>query len=458
MESSPSNYPEAFVCDQAGGSLEDESIDLDPPQEARASGSKPLGSAHVGDRGGAETTAVLRVDALPDRLADRILVAVSDHREQERMLKQLIGYEVLMAEDGPSLLASGDLSKVDAVVVDEAFPPWGGAEFCRRLRRDEKLAAVMVTMMVSREDGAGMEEALEAGAHEVLAKPYHPAELAARIRSMVQCYRHCAEVQRKNRVLGEALSDLCESEALLVQAEKLSVLGEMSAGIVHEINNPLNYAKTALYVLRRMVNAQQGSEKVEMLDVINDIDEGMERVGNIVGDLRSFASRGSSEKIGMSLRTVLRTARRILGERLALLRYVEEVPEDLRIQGNENKLCQVMLNFLKNGVEAIEMAGRSPQEAEIRVWARDLGSEVELCIRDNGCGMDSVDQRRILEPFFSRKENGKGMGLGLSICARILEEHRATLAVESELGGFTQFTIRFPSEQEYALGGRASED
>ena len=94
------------------------------------------------------------------------------------------------------------------------------------------------------------------------------------------------------------------------------------------------------------------------------------------------------------------------------------------------------------------MAGRSPEAAEMRVWAREAGSWVELHFRDNGCGIPEAEQRRIFEPFFSNKGDGLGMGLGLSICGRILEEHRAKISVRSEVGRYTQFTIRFPLEED----------
>lgn len=389
-------------------------------------------------------SAVVKDDS--QRGPGRLLLAFSSAATRDRLKAQLSEYEITVANDGPEALASRDLHQVDAILVDEALPPWGGPELCRRLQSDLSLAAVPVAIALSRESADGVEGALEAGAHEVLVKPFLPAEIRVRVRNLVQRRRSFKELETKNKILNEALSDLCESEAMLVQAEKLSVLGEMSAGIVHEINNPLNYSKTAMFVLQTLVKDLEGEMREEFEDVVGDISEGMERVGRIVRDLRAFATKGPIKTVELNLVSVVRTARRLLGDRLGTIRYMEDVPEELRVLGNENQLCQVALNILKNGVEATEMAGRSLDEAEVKVWAEEVGPHVELHFRDNGCGIPEADQARIFEPFFSRKSAGKGMGLGLSICGRILDEHNSEISIKSEAGKYTQFTIKFPQE------------
>jgi len=377
--------------------------------------------------------------------AGRVLLACSASPERGALISQLAGCELTVVEEANAALETG-IEGIEVVLVDEDLPPWGGPELCRRLLADKRLTGIPVAIVASRENEEAMEGVLAGGAHEVLVKPCHPAETRIRVQNMVQRHRNFGELEKRNRILKEALSDLCQSEAMLVQAEKLSLLGEMSAGIVHEINNPLNYSKTALFVLRSLVHTLEGGRREEFAEVVNDISEGMERVDHIVRDLRAFATQGPIRKVELNLVSVVRTARRLLGDRLGAIRYEEDVPEELRIRGNENQLCQVALNILKNGVEATEMAGRSQEEAEMRVWAREVGSWVELHFRDNGCGIPEGEQRRIFEPFFSNK--GEGMGMGLSICGRILEEHRAKISVQSEVGRYTQFTIRFPLEED----------
>ncbi len=379
----------------------------------------------------------------------QILIMTPSPGVPRDLLGQLTGFKTIVIPMDEGLSVPPEWREPDVILLDATQSAEGTAECCRSLRENEQLMDCPIVVALTPGTQPVLQECLEAGADEVLMTPCQPAELQVRLRNMMELHRNVAALGKKNHILNEALSDLCESEAMLVQAEKLSVLGEMSAGIVHEINNPLNYSATALFVLRSLVNDLDEEHREEFSEVIADIKEGMERVNHIVRDLRSFASRGTMETVELSLVSLVRTARRLLGDRLGTIGYKESIPEELRISGNENQLCQVFLNILKNGVEATELAGRSLEEAEVRVWTEVAGPWVDVHFRDNGNGIAPGDLKRIFEPFFSRKSKGKGMGLGLSICSRILDEHRARISVQSELGSHTQFTIRFPREDHF---------
>lgn len=382
----------------------------------------------------------------------RVLVAQTESRLRRLIVKELGDCRVLLARTGDEVLEMAAKMALDAIVLDVDLPPHGGIELCRRMRSMDALVDVPIAITTVRTNEASMSDAIAAGAHELLFKPFSRTELKIRIRNMVQTYQYLRELEGKNRTLNAALEDLCQSEAMLVQAEKLSVLGEMSAGIVHEINNPLTYCKTASYLLHELAPEIEPGHREDFVDLVSDINEGLDRVAHIVKDLRSFASKGTNTTTELSLCALVRTARRLLGDRLSNIGYVEEVPPSLTIVGNENQLCQVVLNMIKNGVEATEMAGRRINEAEIRITAVETAEAVELVIRDNGCGLSKDDQARIFEPFFTKKERGKGMGLGLSICSRILADHKAGLRVASQPGKFTEFTISFPADA-FSSGG-----
>ena len=254
------------------------------------------------------------------------------------------------------------------------------------------------------------------------------------------------EIKSTNDELADALRELRENEARLVHAEKLSSLGRMSAGIVHEINNPLNYAKTALHALRLYETDLPSEEKDEYMDTLGDAEEGVGRVIRIVSDLRSFTKGQGSDFDRVNVHKILESARRLLSQELKNITFRNEVAEDIEIIGNENQLVQVFVNFIHNAAQAVTDEAATTDSPEILLSARkDAGDDtVVIRIRDNGCGIPPEDLENIFEPFFTKREIGEGMGLGLSICHRIIEGHQARAEVESKLGEFTEFILRFP--------------
>jgi C4-dicarboxylate-specific signal transduction histidine kinase len=324
-------------------------------------------------------------------------------------------------------------------------------DLCRLLRDREGFDLVPVVMVSREKEEARMRAAVEAGVDEVIFCPFTVTELWIRVRNMVRSRLYLRQVEEKNAILNNALADLKESEAMLQQAEKLTQLGEMSAGIVHEINNPLNYSHTAMFILRRMLEDLEGEQREEFEDVVGDIRDGLDRVNQIVKDLRAFATRSGDVSSELNLAGVVQTAVRLLGHKLSNISFECEVAEEILIRGNENQLCQVILNLIKNGVEATEMAKRGLENSCISVRAEETEEKVHLRIRDNGTGIDEKAKAQVFAPFFSTKGKGKGMGLGLSICVRIMEEHGGIISVDSEEGAFTEFTLTFPAVKERGI-------
>lgn len=373
-----------------------------------------------------------------------VLIAQPDEAVRSQMIRELEGYRIRTAVDGNEAFQMVQAAKPDAIVAAFHMPGLNGLELCQALRVDPVLCWVPVAMTAPCDCNA-FEDAVLAGASEVITMPFSPAELRLRLRNMIRGHIYLQELERKNKVITEALNDLQQSEAMLVQAEKLSCLGEMSAGIVHEINNPLNYSKSALFVLQRMVaDMDSCEEKEEFEELVGDVSDGLERVGRIVRDLRSFAMKGTVQVTNVDLRHVVGTVTRLMGDRLSNITYLQNVPEGLLIRGNENNLCQVLLNLVKNGIEAAEAAGRTLDQAEIQITGTETEDGVRLRVRDNGCGLSTEEQAKMFEPFFTTKDRGRGMGLGLSICRRIIEDHGATISVRSQQGVYTEFTLSFP--------------
>tara|TARA_B100001109_G_C18822767_1_gene455386 strand:- start:618 stop:1400 length:783 start_codon:yes stop_codon:yes gene_type:complete len=219
----------------------------------------------------------------------------------------------------------------------------------------------------------------------------------------------------------------------------------MSAGIVHEVNNPMNYVKTALHALRMYADDVEEQERADFEETIADAEEGVNRVIRIVSDLRSFTKGEAVLKEEISIAETVENARRLLAGELSGISFEVDIPEKHRVGGNANQLCQVMVNLIQNSAQALEGARERGIEPWITVSSARSGEDhMEIKVEDNGPGIAAEDLDHVFDPFFTKKEVGAGMGLGLSICHRIIESHDGRIEVESAPGRPTVFRVIIP--------------
>ncbi|MCX8108143.1 MAG: ATP-binding protein, partial [Verrucomicrobiae bacterium] len=256
------------------------------------------------------------------------------------------------------------------------------------------------------------------------------------------------EVALKNQALEQTIQQLKETETQLVASEKMASLGRLSAGIMHEMNNPLNFIKTGLYVLRSKENALPDSERAEFVEILRDIEEGINRVQGIVSELRRFAHPHAGKEEAIEVESLVSSALRFMSHELknAARVKLELLPGHV-ITGNRNKLLQVLINLLQNSIYAIQKKGHTNGEGLIEITSSRSDGIDRLTVRDNGTGIEPEHLTKIFEPFFTTKDVGEGMGLGLSICYRILEEHGGRITVRSEPGQYAEFTLELPHKQ-----------
>ena len=373
-----------------------------------------------------------------------VLVAEDEADVRDLIVSQLGDYQLLVATDGEKAIQLANRFEPDLILLDWMMPERDGLEVCRVLRATAGFERVPIVMLTARIDERSKIEALEAGANDFLTKPFAPTELKLRINHLLNSGRFEKEVVEKSEELGAALAELKESESMLVQAEKLTSLGQMSAGIIHEINNPLNYAKTNLYSLRSFVKLLPEEDREDFVEVTSDVEEGLERVVQIVKDLRGFATKDKAQFSDVNMAEVVASSARLLGNRLTHVRYSSEIPDHIHINGNSNQLCQVFINFIQNALDALKDVDRENDQGEIRIECSQGSEWTSLHFHDNGCGISEEAQQKIFDPFYSSKDIGQGMGLGLSICYRILEQHGVKIEIKSEIGAGTHFTLNFP--------------
>jgi two-component system sensor histidine kinase PhcS len=243
--------------------------------------------------------------------------------------------------------------------------------------------------------------------------------------------------------LEVTLARLKDAEVQLVQSEKMNALGKLAAGLLHEINNPLNFTITALGVAQ-----QEAGGNAELRETLFDIGEGMNRIKIVVSDLRAFASPTKiSAPERFTLDKAFTLARRLTAHELRDIQVQLDGPPDVTVFGSETQVVHVLMNLLMNSAFAVRTipADRLPK-ITVR-WAADA-DRVRVCICDNGTGVRPEDLPRICEPFFTTRDVGEGMGLGLSICHTIVRSHGGRLAVRSEWGKWTEVCFDLPLARE----------
>ncbi len=247
------------------------------------------------------------------------------------------------------------------------------------------------------------------------------------------------------------VTDTIEKDAQLFQASKMTTLGEMSAGIAHELNQPLNAIKIGNEYLKATLDSGgKLPTKTDLARVVNTVSEQVQRASGIINRLREFGRKPDFKKEPISVNAVLRAVMDLIGQQLTLqnieIRYAftEPLPP---ILANKNRLEQVFFNLLTNARDAIEQcvwSEKNPAACRIVLSTAAADDMVVCTVEDTGAGIPEGSLDKIFEPFYTTKEVGKGMGLGLAITYRIVSDFGGTISVDSPPGGGTRFTLRFP--------------
>jgi signal transduction histidine kinase len=389
----------------------------------------------------------VRPDELPaSNGKPRVLIA-DDEPDMLRFLRSQLAphFQVLEAVDGQQALEKANQFLPDLVVCDMMMPEKDGLQVCRELRAKVATQNIPFVLLTARADEETKLAALTAGASDFLTKPFSTTELHVRLNNLIESHRLHQQLAWQNRKLEATLEQLKETELQLVQSEKLASLGRMSAGIIHEINNPLNYTKTGLYALRAKGRLLPQEQRPDFDDLLRDIEDGVNRVQNIVSDLRTFTHPKDEAFDEVAVEELVSTALRFLShEWTDRVRIEQDIPADHSLRAHRNRLVQVLVNLFENALDALHSKPRGEDPPTIWVQSRLANGQHTLVIRDNGPGIAPEHLDKIFEPFFTTKEVGDGMGLGLSICYRIVEEHGGRIRVKSEPGKFCEFTLEFP--------------
>ena len=251
-----------------------------------------------------------------------------------------------------------------------------------------------------------------------------------------------------NRQLEQSLRTLEAAQQQLLDSARMAAVGQVSAGVVHEINNPVAYIIASLAYLEQTIGALAGegsaAHLAEMSSAVADASEGATRIRDIVLDMRLLSREHPEEKPAkFDLNQAIRMALRVAGPQLrGHARVEQKFAESAAVAGNMGRMSQVFINLIVNAAQA--MPERDPADNRIVVRTWNESGRLFAEVTDNGLGMDRGTEARIFEPFFTTKSEGEGTGLGLSVTREIVRRHGGDIRVSSTPGRGTTFTIELP--------------
>jgi signal transduction histidine kinase len=292
-------------------------------------------------------------------------------------------------------------------------------------------------------------------------------------RTLVEMDKQNKLIEIKNKELNKLLTDLREAQQQLIMSEKMASLGQLTAGVAHEINNPINFVSANIKPLKedladilecigqyeKVINENNLEDMFsevqqfknnkdltfsmqEVNELLKGIEEGASRTTEIVKGLRNFSRLDQNviKKADMNegIESTLTLLHSVYKDKITIEKDYGDIPEIECLPGQIN---QVLMNILSNAIQAI------PDKGEIFIKTREEKDVVIISIRDTGSGISDEIKHKIFDPFFTTKEVGKGTGLGLSISYGIIERHNGKIEVNSEIGKGTQFIISLPVHQ-----------
>ncbi len=401
-------------------------------------------------------------------------------------------YSILLCNN--PLEAEGILKAeaIDIILLDIMMPEISGIDLLKVIRSQKKFNDVQIIVLTGLADSENFKACFEAGANDYIRKPIEITEFHARLNAAVMQRKNSLILKEmletaksQNNELKELYTRLKDTQFHLVQSEKMAAIGELAAGIAHEINNPAGYVSGNLETLAKYIkrikqyidHTRAGLEeivqnpnpsgafmnyleqntkmfkelKIEVISddlesIIADSQEGVKKISSIVWYLMSFSGTGDkADRVLCSVNEIIRQVLLVVSYEAQGIADISFKPQDMpEILCTKGQLEQVFLNIIINSIQAIKLKKAGSGSIVIKTY---MENEYVCCsVKDNGIGISEENLERIFNPFFTTHEVGQGTGLGLSISHDIIvNKHGGVIDIKSQLGNGTEFIIKLRS-------------
>lgn len=442
--------------------------------------------------------------------ASKTILVVDDNSTNLDVLSETlisVGFRVAFAVDGESAIRQARYRPPDLILLDVMMPGIDGFETCQRLKADSITRDVPIIFTTALADAENKVKGLSLGAVDYITKPFQQEEVIARVRLHLQLCNLTKTLEEQHQLLrqeieqrkkaeaelNQALRTLEQTQVQMIQSEKMSALGQLVAGVAHEINNPVNFIYgnlghaneyiqdlfdlLSLYCQHCPCPGSEVEERAKAIDIeflIDDLPKmlasmkvGAERIRQIVTSLRTFSRLDEAEMKPVDIHEGIDSTLMLLQSRFkakpnrSAIEVIKQYGKLPLVECYAGHLNQVFMNILVNAIDAIDERERNQlsetallsnlgQSNYIRLYTETVDNDrVAIRIADNGCGVSEAAISRLFDPFFTTKAVGKGVGLGLSISYQIIvEQHGGDLTCISIPGKETEFIITIPVRQE----------
>jgi signal transduction histidine kinase len=457
----------------------------------------------------------------PESLEKEVILIIDDSPTNIMLLSELLqesGFTVWIARDGETAIEKVAEELPDLILLDVLMPGPDGFEICQRLKSNPFTSEVPIIFMTALSDPVDKVKGMNLGAVDYITKPFRQEEVLARVKTHLKIRKLTKSLAKQNQLLKQeiqdkiavearlqklteelekrveertaeltqAMYDLQKAQLQLVQKEKMSTLGQLVAGVAHEINNPINFIAVNLthaekYIEDLLEHFQLYQEKfpdpgaeisahAEEIDLdflvedlpslVTSMQTGTDRINQISVSLRIFSRSDTSAKVAVNIHEGIDSTLMILKHRLKAnenrpaIEIIKDYGDLPLVECYAGQLNQVFMNLLSNAIDAFDEYSQAysygelelnPSKIIISTEVNEKEQQILIRIHDNGPGMLPEAQAHLFEPLFTTKPFGKGTGLGLSISHQIVvEKHGGQLTCNSVPGKGVEFVIALP--------------